>query len=56
MWCKECDALMGMREPYHDWSVSHGICSACLTKMPEYLPDDLTKVEELPSSEKKSET
>jgi hypothetical protein len=33
MWCKECGALMGVKEPIEDWSMSHGICAACLKRI-----------------------
>jgi hypothetical protein len=40
---------MGLREPFHDWSVAHGICPKCLKRITPYLPPDLKKqVEEGP--------
>jgi hypothetical protein len=29
-WCKSCGALMGVREPYHDWKVDrNSLCRLC---------------------------
>jgi hypothetical protein len=31
LWCKVCNALLGLREPLQDWSTDNtGICQHCL--------------------------
>jgi hypothetical protein len=33
LWSKACGALMGMREPFSDWSTDRtGLCPACAEK------------------------
>lgn len=33
LWCKSCNALLGIREPITNWSTDRtGICPACLEK------------------------
>lgn len=30
LWCKGCGALMGVREPFHDWKVDrNSLCRFC---------------------------
>ena len=30
VWCKSCNALMGLRAPFHDWSTDHtALCPVC---------------------------
>jgi hypothetical protein len=36
MWCKDCGALLGVREPVSDWSSDRtGLCSTCLGRSVE---------------------
>jgi len=33
LWCKTCNALIGLREPVTNWSTDRtGLCSVCLEK------------------------
>jgi hypothetical protein len=33
LWCKECGALVGLREPVTDWTTDrNGVCTLCLCK------------------------
>ena len=32
-WCKSCNALIGLREPFFNWSTDrNGLCADCLKK------------------------
>lgn len=56
MWCKECGALMGMREPMSDWSTDKGVCPICLPKLSGELPPGLGKAaDEEPTGKESSE-
>jgi hypothetical protein len=47
LWCKQCGAFMGLREPLHDWSTDRtGLCISCAptqTELAEHLPDVVPK-------------
>jgi hypothetical protein len=33
LWCRSCNALLGLREPLTNWSTDRsGICASCLEK------------------------
>jgi hypothetical protein len=33
IWCKSCNALLGLREPFANWSTDrNGLCPACVKK------------------------
>lgn len=33
LWCKSCNALLGLREPLTEWSTDRsGLCADCLKK------------------------
>jgi hypothetical protein len=33
LWCRACNALLGLREPISNWSTDRtGLCQACLEK------------------------
>jgi hypothetical protein len=37
LWCKTCNALLGLREPLWNWSTDRtGLCSECLEKQYEF--------------------
>jgi hypothetical protein len=36
MWCRGCGALLGVREPYDDWStLRNGLCPPCAERNPK---------------------
>jgi hypothetical protein len=47
LWCKQCGAFMGLREPLHDWSMDRTAvcvdCAAKLADLPARLPDVVPK-------------
>jgi hypothetical protein len=48
LWCKECGALQGLRQPMNDWSTDKdGICPACLKKHVKPADLDVVKVEKV---------
>lgn len=34
-WCSFCQAYIGQKEPYNDYSLTHGICTKCKTNISE---------------------
>jgi hypothetical protein len=33
LWCKMCDALLGLRMPFDDWTTDRsGLCASCAAK------------------------
>lgn len=46
LWCRQCGALMGMKEPLTDWSQEHGLCLACakaVIPLPPVVKEELEK-------------
>ena len=35
LWCRQCGALIGLREPLDDWSTEQGQCLACIPRRGE---------------------
>ena len=40
VWCAWCEALLGLREPFEDWSTMLAVCVDCAQKYGPRLPDD----------------
>lgn len=48
-WCAFCQEFMGEKEPYSDFSLSHGVCSHCKTKGLRLSEEDNRRVQALKS-------
>lgn len=41
LWCDKCGALMGVKEPIHDWRREQGVCPSCIAKISAEIPLDV---------------
>ena len=51
LWCKSCNALLGLRDPLENWSTDRtGLCQACLKKAMDtsHLHPDNDTAENIP--------
>jgi hypothetical protein len=50
LWCEKCGALIGVRQPVHDWRSEPGVCPDCIAKLsaeiPKFVQDELEQASE----------
>ncbi len=54
MWCRSCGALVGLRQPFTEWTADRtGVCPLCAHD-PQLKPADGIIVDDLPAEDGKS--
>lgn len=47
IWCSYCQKYIGEKEPLQDFSLSHGICSLCMSKKKYKQPNSVADIQEV---------